>query len=132
MMQTLFLQERYHGNSRVDPTGACALGQVSLRSVDETLEPVSLSGGDVTVTEGDDEGSGTGTPADDGGCLESSDITVGDETYRAQDGKMQWENDNGDWIDMTETTCDADGASCGDTETIGSLPFAKLIRSTGG
>ena len=60
---------------------------------------------EVTVTEGQSSGTGTGTPDPDGGCAESSDISVGDETYRVHNGKMQRQNDNGDWINMTKTRC---------------------------
>ncbi len=84
----------------------------------------------VTVTEGDESGTGTGTPADDDGCLESSDIAVGDELYRAENGGMQWENPTGDWIDMTEVDCDDEEPGTIDAEeTIGSLPHdvVKLI-----
>jgi len=60
----------------------------------------------VTVNEGDESGEGTGTPDPDGGCADSSTITVGDEKYRVKDGDMEWENPNGDWIEMTEVKCD--------------------------
>ena len=90
----------------------------------------------VTVEEGDEEASGTGTPDVDGGCDESSEIKVDTEHYRAKNGKMQRKNDAGSWVDMSKTTCDpppgggATGpppAAFGDTETIGSLPFAMVV-----
>jgi hypothetical protein len=61
---------------------------------------------EITVTEGDESGTGTGTPDPDGGCAESSTISVDGEKYRVKNGGMQWENDNGDWINMSETKCD--------------------------
>lgn len=70
---------------------------------------------EVTVTEGSEEGTGTGTPDPDGGCAESSSISVGDETYRVHNGKMQWKNESGDWINMTKTNCPK---TLGDTRVV--------------
>ena len=59
----------------------------------------------VTVTEGGSSGKGTGTPDPDGGCADSSEISVGSETYKAKHGKMKWKNPAGKWITMTKVKC---------------------------
>lgn len=76
----------------------------------------------VTVTEGTDTASGTGTPDPDGGTAESSEIKVGSETYKVDGGKMQRKNDNGAWVDMSKETC-PEPLMFGAEETIGSLPY---------
>lgn len=84
---------------------------------------------EITVTEGDESGTGTGTPDPDGGCDDSSEITVGDETYRVEDGEMEWKNDSGNFVDMKEMECDKDDADVdgpmesGGGDTVGTLPF---------
>lgn len=67
----------------------------------------TTSGGqDVTFTEGSNSGTAVGTPDPDGGCADSSSVSVGSESYRVKDGKVQWKNDSGTWINMYETECD--------------------------
>ncbi len=71
---------------------------------------VKLSGGihsvkKVTLTEGKKSGSGKGTPDPDGGVSDSSDIKVGKETYKAENGKMKWKNPAGKWITLTKIKC---------------------------
>jgi hypothetical protein len=80
---------------------------------------------EVTFTEGDASGAATGTPDPDGGCAESSTASVGSESYRIKDSEVQWKNDNGDWIDMSETKCEDEvepGTDEGSDGTIGTLP----------
>lgn len=60
----------------------------------------------VTVTEGTETGDGIGDTNIDGGVSDSENIHVGDETYKVNNGKMKWENPNGDWITMQKITCD--------------------------
>lgn len=94
---------------------------------------VDVSGGihgdyKLKVTEGDHSGSATATPDPDGGVSDSGDVDVDGESYRAKDGKMQWDGPNG-WVDISKTTCDDPPDTSpvlGDDETIGSLPFAMM------
>ena len=80
----------------------------------------------IVVTEGDNSGNGKGTPDPDGGCAESSAMTVGSEEYQIKGSVMKWKNGSGDWIEMKERKCKEDGIGTDSTlapdGTIGSLP----------
>ncbi len=87
---------------------------------------------EITVSEGAHSGTGTGTPDPDGGCDESSAISVDSERYRVDDGGMQWKNPTGSWIDMSKTKCeDGDGDPPSDpgdenlANSVGSLPSTE-------
>ena len=75
------------------------------------LVSVKLGGGvhgdyRVTLTEDGKTGKGWGKPDFDGGIVKTnSTIDVGEETYRAKDGGMEWENDAGKWIKLTKVEC---------------------------
>lgn len=63
---------------------------------------------DVTVTEGDQSGTGKGDPDKDGGCELSGEIKVGKETYKVEGGRMKWLNPAGNWVTMTKVKCKKD------------------------
>lgn len=63
----------------------------------------------ITITEGDESGTGLGTPDPDGGCADSEQITVGDQEYRIENGRTEWLNPANDaWVEMHGVKCDAD------------------------
>lgn len=69
----------------------------------------------VTATSGGDTGSGTGTPASDGGCRESGLMTAGGNDFRVKNGKPQMKGDDGEWDTMTATDdpCEDDDGTGG-------------------
>ena len=73
---------------------------------------------EVTVTQNGKTGKGTGTPHKNGGCKDSSTITVGGEKFRVKNSTMQHKNSKGKWTNMhqppgggdCDCECDPDDA----------------------
>lgn len=93
-------------------------------SVDVT--GTTMGNSEVTVTDGDGDTGSTdeGTPDPDGGCADSPSFDVGGRNFRVKDGDLQFQNDSGTYIDMSETECDKPERveHAYGTNSIGSLP----------
>lgn len=87
-------------------------------------ETTTHSDGTTTTATGTTE---EATPSSGGGCWESDDFSVGDSTYKIDDGQLKRKNKNGDWITQSEGDCGDDDESP-NSETpgdeLGSLPMS--------
>lgn len=72
-----------------------------------------LFGQKVTFTEGTNSDTVVGTQNLAGGCQSSAVGTLGSDSFRIHDNKMQYEGPNG-WVNMTEVECDDDDGDGGD------------------
>ncbi len=79
-------------------------------TVTETV--TAPDGTETTNTGSTDEG----TPNPNGGCEDSDEIKVGDETYKVENGKLKRKNDQGDFVALTEDQCSTSA------DDYGSLP----------